>query len=158
MNQAFGNFLDTCNASFYTTLNIHTHSGMLAVESSKTKTLRCFTLNLDSAEAGVGGNPSHPVPWTHHTQFDLITPSEKKIAIHRAMDFPRTLTLIFCHCYGGIPMLFLNSSWWLNHPSRKICASQIGSFPQCFGVKIKNLWNQHPITIQDMVASHSMIQ
>ena len=30
------------------------------------------------------------------------------------------------------------SSWWLNHPLKKICASQIGSFPQ-IGMKIKKM-------------------
>ena len=34
------------------------------------------------------------------------------------------------------------SSWWLNQPIWKICASQIGSSPQ-IGMKIRNIWNHH---------------
>ena len=34
------------------------------------------------------------------------------------------------------------SRWWLSHPFAKICASQIGSYPQV-GVKQTNIWNHH---------------
>ena len=36
------------------------------------------------------------------------------------------------------------NGWWLNQPLWKICSSNWESSP-IFGVKIKNVWNHHPV-------------
>ena len=56
----------------------------------------------------------------------------------------RMVKMWFQPMFSTIPWLVgkIITSWWLNQPNWKICASQIGSFPQV-GVKIKHLWNHH---------------
>ena len=44
--------------------------------------------------------------------------------------------------------------WWLNQPVWKICERQIGSFPQGFGLNIKNIWNHH----LDKIPAHMSIK
>ncbi len=74
-----------------------------------------------------------------------------------------------CHCHGGektpvvftgnLPILgqskkkhaYLGGGW--TNPFRKICESQIGSFPQ--GSEIKNVWNHHPVIIRRVSFSTS---
>ena len=55
-----------------------------------------------------------------------------------------TMTLLENHWLHSKKHLFSSTtsvtSWWLNQPIWKKCASQIGSSPQV-GVKIKHVWN-----------------
>ena len=63
-------------------------------------------------------------------------------------------------CFGGCNFKYSKTSWWLNPPPWKICASKIGSFPQGLGWKYKNVWvatTQKIIQIQKKI-SHSQTQ
>ena len=47
------------------------------------------------------------------------------------------------HITGWYNSLYTRSSWWLNQPIWKICASQIGSFPQGSGWKFQKCLSCH---------------
>ena len=81
--------------------------------------------------------------WWHSTSSKV---SENERWVHPTLRSPKWLKKKDCHspyCWW-----FRNpppkTSWWLNPPIWKICDRQIGSFPQIFGVKVKDI--RHPPT------------
>ena len=103
------------------------------------------------------GCPPCPGRNRHHKDYYIFSRGSKKTFIPywhpgRGGFSPNicpNINLLMFRCNDHFKDFY---SWWLNQPIWKICASQIGSFPQGSGVKIPKMFELPPPSFSDTEA------
>ena len=87
----------------------------------------------------IGGTNIPHIPWVWEEVKRLINPKVGK--------YTRTMNpMAFQEYVDQFPQKTIQTwpGWWLNQPIFKICLSNLIISPK-FGVKIKDIWNHHPV-------------
>ena len=114
-----------------TNLNYHNKSSNTSPFSPKTVTPWTFKTRRQQAEQKI---PPTGFPW-HIVE---VGRSIGQILQDQTRFFSDFWGKVYCL---GFFYVFVGGGW--TNSSEEICESQIGSFPQWFGVNIKNVWNHH---------------